>query len=111
MPAPPEDELPRASVLPAAMRSAVIVAAVLVTACGTPSVDVPPGNDQSTSDKPDEPLSAPSVADAPKTYPYPKLALRGTAGSSAVRVLVTGAGNPATASVQQVNGDFCVDVD
>jgi hypothetical protein len=96
------------------MRSLLIfptAAALLVLGCGAPSVDVPAGNNNATSDTKVEKLVAPTVEDVPKSYPYARIALRGNAGNGTIRVLVKGAGNPVTAPVQPVNFDFCVNVD
>src|SRR6185295_9102512 len=100
------------------MRSAVILLTILLpfaSACGAPSVDVPTGNDKSTSDPTatESALPAPTVDDAPKQYPYAKLALRGMAGQNALHVFVEGGstGNPVVGQVNPVNGQYCVDVE
>jgi hypothetical protein len=73
-------------------------------------VDVPPGNDSPTSDKPAAELTAPSVTDTPGSYPFTKVALRGNAGGAA-RIFVDGAGSPIEADVQPVDGSFCIVVE
>jgi hypothetical protein len=78
--------------------------------CGSPSVDLPVSNDDVTSEAPPSELPAPVVNAVSARYPYAKLALRGSA-SSAVRILVEGAGNPVAASVQPVDGSFCIQVE
>lgn len=98
-----------------AMRSLIITAVLAAGAlagCGAPSVDVPQGNDKSTSDQPKDtsPLPPPSVQGAPSKWPYSKIALRGNAGQAA-RILVDGAGNPAVADVQPLDGTFCIVVE
>jgi hypothetical protein len=55
-------------------------------------------------------LNAPSLQATPDPYPYDRLALRGNAGGAA-RVIVEGAGNPAEANVQPLDGTFCIVVD
>jgi hypothetical protein len=95
------------------MRSLILGAAcaALLTACGTPDVDTPPGNEKSTSQQPQQgDLPAPSVQAAPSKWPYSLLALRGNAGS-AVRILVEGGGNPTVANVQPLDGSFCIQVE
>jgi hypothetical protein len=94
------------------MRSLTILLALVAVGCGAPSVDVPAGNDKITSDNPDPAadVPAPSVQAPPARYPYPRIALRGFA-PNATRVFVEGAGNPIAATVQPVDGSFCIVVD
>lgn len=92
------------------MRSLILTAAVLLTACGAPSVDVPQGNDKTTSDAPASDLPPPSVTGTPGQWPYATVALHGNAGQAA-RILVEGAGNPVAAAVQPIDGSFCVNVE
>ncbi|HVH43955.1 MAG TPA: hypothetical protein VM925_16500 [Labilithrix sp.] len=93
------------------MRTLILVAlASVAVACGPPSVELPKGNDQITSDTPPTELPAPSLQAVPESYPFRKLAIRGVAANAA-RVIVEGAGNPATASVQPLDGTFCVIVE
>lgn len=94
------------------MRSLIFIAiATVASACGVPEVDTPEGNNAITSDQPtDKSLPAPKVNDASKSYPYRKLVLRGNAPNGA-RVIVRGAGNPATGTVQPIENSFCVVVD
>ncbi len=98
------------SVNPNLFATLAALALTAFTGCGSPSVDLPSGNDQTTSQAPPSELTAPSVRGVAGPYPYAKLALRGTAGN-AVRVIVKGAGNPVTTAVQPVDGTFCVDVE
>lgn len=92
--------------------TAVLAAAGCLAGCGAPSVDVPQGNDKATSDQQEQQgdIPAPSVQGAPSRWPYSKMALRGNAGQAA-RILVEGAGNPAVANVQPLDGSFCIDVE
>ena len=93
------------------MRSLILVGLGLaVVACGSPSVDVPHGNDPVTSQAPPTQLNAPSVQASPGTYPYAQIAIRGNAGG-AVRVVVDGAGNPVEATVEPLDGTFCIVVE
>jgi hypothetical protein len=78
--------------------------------CGAPTVDLPPGNDQITSEAPPAELPTPTVQPVPARYPYGKLAIRGIA-TNGLRVIVEGAGNPASGPVQPVDGSFCVVID
>src|SRR5690349_19159831 len=75
--------------LPATMRSALaLVAALAALNCGPPEVEVPAGNDNPTSDPvqgQNADLPPPTVENVPKSYPFSRLALRGTA-TNAVRV-------------------------
>ena len=97
--------------LPPALRSLILLSALVASSgCGAPSVDLPPGNEQTTSDAAPTELPAPNVSPVPARYPYPKIAIRGFA-TNASRVIVEGAGNPATGSVQPIDGSFCVDVE
>jgi hypothetical protein len=91
------------------MRSLILLLGLGVVGCGAPSVDVPHGNDQVTSQAPAAHLNAPSVEASPGTYPFANIAIRGNAGGAA-RILVEGAGNPLEASVQPLDGTFCVNV-
>ncbi len=92
------------------MRSLILLSAVLLAACGAPSVDVPKGNDNVTSDEPASDLPPPSVTGQPGAWPYAQVALHGNAGQAA-RILVEGAGNPVAAEVQPLDGTFCVNVE
>lgn len=92
-------------------RAAALAAALpLVVGCGSPEVELPPGNEQTTSAAPSD-LPAPSLPNVPASYPYARLPLRGQAGKGASRVFVEGAGNPVVADVQLVDGSFCVMVE
>ncbi|HEY8073164.1 MAG TPA: hypothetical protein VIF62_03625 [Labilithrix sp.] len=92
------------------MRSLILLSAVVLAACGAPSVDVPQGNDAVTSDAPASDLPPPSVSGQPGSWPYAQVALHGNAGQAA-RILVEGAGNPVAAEVQPLDGTFCVNVE
>jgi hypothetical protein len=81
--------------------------------CGAPSVDVPSGNAQATSDESTTSaklLAPPFVQGAPARWPYAKIAFHGTS-TGATRVVVDGAGNPIAANVQPIEGTFCVEID
>jgi hypothetical protein len=93
------------------MRSLILLAVAMLVGCGSPSVDVPTGNDKSTSDTAAAAdLPAPSVQASPGSWPYGIIALRGNAGMAS-RVLVEGAGNPTVADVQPLDGTFCIAVE
>lgn len=95
------------------MRSLIFACAAAATAvlgCGAPTVDIPEGNDQITSEAPPSELPAPTVHAVPGSYPFTRLAIRGIAANAA-RVFVEGAGNPAVGSVQPLDGSFCVVVE
>jgi hypothetical protein len=88
----------------------MVFTALVASGCGAPTVDLPPGNDQITSDAAPTELPTPTVQPVPQRYPYAKIAIRGFA-SNASRVIVEGAGNPASGGVQPIDSSFCVDVD
>jgi hypothetical protein len=96
------------------MRSAIaLFAALAAIHCGPPDVEVPTGNDNPTSDTPQgqtSDLPPPTVENVPKSYPYTRLALRGTA-TNAVRVYVEGLGNPVPKEVNPLRNEYCVQVD
>ena len=92
------------------MRSLILLGLGLAVAACSPSVDVPHGNDLVTSQAAPSQLNAPSVETSPGTYPYARIAIRGNAGGAA-RVVVDGAGNPAEAGVQPLDGTFCIVVE
>jgi hypothetical protein len=92
------------------MLAAVAFAALALSACGAPDVELPPGQQVTSDAGGGGTLSKPTITNAPAKYPYAKLALRGTA-PNASRVIVDGAGNPATGNVQPTDGAFCVVVD
>src|SRR6187549_2116185 len=111
MPSASEIQLPRTAVLPPAVRSVTFaLAALALSACGAPDVELPPSGPTTSDAGGGGDLPKPTVTNAPAKYPYAKLALRGTA-PNASRVIVEGAGNPATGNVQPVDGNFCVVVD
>lgn len=97
--------------LSAAVRPLIVGLFFAAIGCGPPSVDVPAGNDNPTSDKPvNGDVPPPSVQAPPAKYPYTRLALRGTAGN-ATRVFVEGAGNTVEGNVNPLDQSFCVEVD
>jgi hypothetical protein len=98
--------------LPSLRSLSSLVVAATALGCGPPTVDLPPGNEQTTSDRDGggQALTAPSLQPVPARYPHPRLAIRGVA-AGASRVLVEGAGNPVVAPVQPIDGSFCVTVE
>jgi hypothetical protein len=100
-------------VLLPSLRSLSFFVLAAALGCGPPTVDLPGGNSQTTSDRDgggQGALTPPSIQPVPARYPHARLSIRGVA-AGASRVLVEGAGNPVVAPVQPIDGSFCVTVE